>query len=195
MTEIRKIQQVGRSTLVVAIPKKWADEVELRQGSHVNIERETDGSFRIITKEANKRQRPKFSLNADKCGAPGMLVRALTGIYLTGVDTIRVYSKELQPSHLEQTRCAVQHLTGLGIIEQVSNEVVIQDFIDPIKFSFESLIKHILQILSFMQETIIKALEERGSNLATEVSNLEDEVDRVYWLAVSSFYLRLETPL
>lgn len=190
MVEIRKIQQVGRSTLAVAIPKKWANEVELKPGSQVIIEKEVDGSFRIRTKTSEKKRVSKCTINTDKCIAPGMLVRSITGVYLTGREAIEVYSKnELKPYHLEQTRDAVQRLTGLGVIEQTSNEIVIQDFLDPAKFPFENLIKHMFRIISFMQETIIKTLEDCEPDLAAEVSNLEDEIDRLYWLTVRQLLL------
>ncbi len=185
MVEIRKVQQVGHSTLVVAIPKKWANKVELKQGSQVIIEKETDGSFRIRTKMSENRKVSKCIINADKCNAPDMLVRAITGVYLAGREVIEVSSKkELTAYHLEQTRDSIRRLTGLGIIEQTSNEVVIHDFLDPAKFPFKNLVKHMFQIISFIQETIINALESSDPNLVVEVSNLEYELDHLYWLTV-----------
>lgn len=190
MVEIRKIQQVGRSTLAVAIPKKWANEVNLKPGSQVSIEKELDGCFRIRTRTTENKRVTKSIINADECKAPDLLGRSITGIYLTGIEAIEIHSKkELTPQQLQETRDAVQRLTGLGIIEQTANEVIIHDFLDPAKFPFENLIKHMFQIISFMQETIIKTLEECDVDLASEVSNLEDEIDRLYWLTVRQLLL------
>ncbi len=88
MVEIRKIQQVGRSTLAVAIPKKWANEVNLKPGSQVSIEKELDGSFRIRTRTTENKRVTKCIINADKCKAPDLLGRSITGIYLTGREAI-----------------------------------------------------------------------------------------------------------
>jgi phosphate uptake regulator len=112
-----------------------------------------------------------------------MLGRSITGIYLTGREVIEVFSNsELKPHHLEQSRDAVQRLTGLGIIEQTPKGVIIQDFLDPSKFPFENLIKHIFQIISFMQKSLIETLSECELHSVADVSNLENEVDRLYWL-------------
>jgi len=160
MSEIRKVQQVGRSTLSVAIPKKWANEINLTHGSQVTIEKEVDGSFKIRTRIADSDRISKCSINVDKYKTANMLVRAITGLYLTGKHEIEIYSnKELKPDQLEQIRNVVQHFVGLGIIEQTSKAVIIHDFLDPAKFPFQNLIRHIFQTILFMQRTIIKMLK------------------------------------
>jgi phosphate uptake regulator len=188
--EIRKIQQVGHSTLVVTIPKKWADELYLKAGQQVSLERETDGSIRILTEGVRKRNKPTFIINADMFNTPDMLVRALTGVYLSGRNTIRVFSKKgLKPHHLEQVRCVAQNLTGLGIIEQTANEVIIHDILDPTKFPLENLIRHMFKIISFMQEILWNILEKFDHSLGGEITNLESEIDRVYWLTTRQLLL------
>ncbi len=192
MIEIRKIQQVGRSTLAVAIPKKWATDIEMKPGAQVSIERDVDGSFRIRTDTYAKRRMSKCVINADRCDSFGMLERSITGIYLTGREVIEIRSnEELNPNYLKQIRNAVQRLTGLGIIEQTSKSVIIHDFLDPAKFPFENLIKHMFQTLSFMQQSLIKTLDKCDVNSVKELKYLEEEFDRLYRLTVRQLLLVL----
>jgi phosphate uptake regulator len=192
LVEIRKIQQVGRSTLAVAIPKKWAVDAKLNPGTQVIVDNEGNGIFRIRTKASDKKVFSRCIINSDKCNSPFMLQRTIASIYLTGKETIEVQSKtELKSSHLTQIRDAVESLTGLGIIEQKSNQVIIQDFLDPGKFPFSNLIKHIFQIIAFMQDTLLKNIDEGGKELASEILNLEDELDRLYRLTIRQLLLVL----
>ena len=190
MGEVRKIQQVGHSTLVVTIPKKWANEMNLRAGQQVSLEREIDGSIRIYTREVVKKGTSTCNINVEEFNATEMLVRALIGIYLSGRNTIRVYSeKGIEPHYTDQIRCVTQSLTGLGIIEQTSNEVIIHDILDSTKFPFENLIRHMFKIISFIEEILAKTIDEVDNRLAGEITNLEVEIDRVYWLAVRQLLL------
>jgi phosphate uptake regulator len=190
MGEIRKIQQVGHSTLVVTIPKKWADEMGLRAGQQVNLEREADDSIRIHTEKVMKKSGSTCNINVDEYNATEMLARALIGIYLSGRNTIRVYSeKGMEPHHTEQIRCVTQSLTGLGIIEQASNEVIIHDILDSTKFPFENLIRHMFKIIAFIEEILVKTLDEFDNKLSGEITNLEIEIDRVYWLTIRQLLL------
>ncbi len=190
MGEIRKIQQVGHSTLVVTIPKKWANEMKLRAGQQVSLEREIDGSIRIYTEAVVKGSNTICNINVDEYSATEMLVRALIGVYLSGRNTIRIYSDTgIEPHYTEQIRYVTQSLTGLGIIEQTSNEVVIHDILDSTKFPFENLIRHMFKIISFMEEILAKTLDEFDNRLSGEITNLEVEIDRVYWLTVRQLLL------
>lgn len=189
MSEIRKIQQVGHSTLVVTIPKKWADEMNLKAGQQVSLEKGADGSIRIHA-EVTKKSTPTCAINVDEFDSTEMLVRSLIGIYLSGRNTIKVYSeKGMEPHHMEQIRYATQSLTGLGIIEQTSNEVIIHDILDSTKFPFENLIRHMFKIISFIEEILAKTLDTFDNRLVGEIRNLEVEIDRVYWLTVRQLLL------
>lgn len=46
--EIRKVQQVGYSTLVVSLPRDWVKEVGLKQGDVVSLMRDADGTLRLF---------------------------------------------------------------------------------------------------------------------------------------------------
>jgi phosphate uptake regulator len=116
----------------------------------------------------------------------------ITGNYILGHDTIQIVSKrELRPEHLEETRRATQRLTGLGIVEQTLRQVTVQSFVDPTKFPVYGLIRRLHIVISSMQEAAVKALVEKRPELANEVSHMEAEADRIYWLVVRQLLLAI----
>ncbi|WP_455284836.1 PhoU domain-containing protein [[Eubacterium] cellulosolvens] len=191
--EARKVQRVGYSTLTVSLPRSWVQEVNLKQGDVVTIKREDDGSLRVFSGLEQKREEPrKCIIDADLCDKPDLLTRLITGNYILGHDTIQVISKrELKPEHLEEIRRATQRLTGLGIVEQTLRQVTVQSFVDPTKFPVYGLIRRLHIVISSMQEAAVKSLVERRPDLANEVSHMESEADRIYWLVVRQLLLAI----
>jgi len=191
--EARKVQRVGYSTLTVSLPRSWVQEVNLKQGDVVSIKREDDGSLRVFSGLEQKHEEArKCIIDADLCDKPDLLTRLITGNYILGHDTIQIASKrELKPEHLEEIRRATQRLTGLGIVEQTLRQVTVQSFVDPTKFPVYGLIRRLHIVISSMQEAAVKALAEKRPDLANEVSHMESEADRIYWLVVRQLLLAI----
>ena len=51
--EIRKIQFSGKSSYMLALPKKWVEEMGLKRGESVAVERQGDSSL-IVTPRVGK---------------------------------------------------------------------------------------------------------------------------------------------
>ena len=189
--EVRKVQQVGYSTLVVSLPREWVREVGLKQGDVVSLLREGDGTLRLvpgISKEGKEQLRA--IIDADRCMEPGLLTRIITGIYIIGYDTIQIISRKgLSIEHLDEIRKTTQRLTGLSIVEQTLNYTIVQNFVDPTRFPVDGLLRRLYIITSSMQEAAFRALAERKGELALEVLNMENEVDKIYWLVVRQLLL------
>ncbi|MCP8305050.1 MAG: phosphate uptake regulator PhoU [archaeon] len=190
-TDTRKVQQVGLSTLVVSLPRDWTKEVGLKRGDVVTFKKEEDGSLRILSgTEREKTELMMCIIDADLCKEPRLLTRIITANYILGRDTIQVSWKgEPHPEHLEEIRSAVKHLTGLGIVEQTLNHVTLHNFIDPTKYSLYDMLRRIYVIFSSMLTIAIQALIKQKSELAIEVSRMEDEVDQFYWLIIRQIVL------
>ena len=131
-------------------------------------------------------------VNADLCGSPNLLTRIITGNYILGHDTIQVAAKdELKKVHLEEIRTTIQRLTGLSIVEQTLKQVSLQSFIDPTRFSIYGLMRRLHIITSSMLEASIKALVGGRAEVAAEVTHMEEESDRIYWLIVRQLLLAI----
>jgi phosphate uptake regulator len=191
--EARKVQRVGYSTLTVSLPREWVEDVKLKAGDIVSIKREDDGSLKLIPGTEHKREEVKNCIvNADLCTSDNLLTRVITANYILGHDTIQVVAKdELKKVHLEEIRSTTQRLTGLSIVEQTLKQITLQSFVDPTRFPIYGLIRRLHIIITSMLEVSIKALVERRPELASEVSHMEEESDRIYWLIVRQLLLAI----
>jgi len=183
--DVRKVQMVGYSTLSVSLPKDWVKEVGVKAGDVVSIVRLEDGSLRLHPGIAKDERPPKRVVNVDKCDEPGLLKRIIIGLYIIGAESIVVAGKSgLNPKQLEEIKTAVQKLNGFGIVEQTSNTVTIQSFLDPTKFPIDGLLRRLHTVTTYMLEASMKAILERKKEYAQEVVLVEEEMDKIYWMTV-----------
>jgi len=189
--EIRKVQQVGYSTLVVSLPRDWVKEVGLKQGDVVSLMRDADGTLRLFPGMGKESKAPvKVVVEADKITEEGLLTRLITGMYIIGHDTIQISSRRgLSKMHLDEIRKTVQRLTGISIVEQTLTYTTLQNFVDPTKFPVNGLLRRLYIITSSMLNADYRSLKERRKDLANEVLHMENEVDRIYWLVVRQLLL------
>jgi phosphate uptake regulator len=189
--EARKVQRVGYSTLTVSLPRDWVEDVKLKAGDIVSIKREDDGSLKVVPGTERKREEIKnVIINADLCRSPNLLTRVITANYILGHDTIQLVAKdELKKPHLEEIRATTQRVTGLSIVEQTLKQITLQSFIDATRFPIYGLMRRLHIITSSMLDASIKALVERRP--VTEVSHMEEESDRIYWLIVRQLLLAI----
>ena len=192
--ESRKVQRVGYSTLTVSLPRDWVEDVKLKAGDIVSIKREDDGSLKLIIGTEHERDEVKNCIvNADLCSSPNLLTRVITANYILGHDAIQIVAKEeLKKGHLQEIRATTQRVTGLSIVEQTPKQITLQSFIDPTRFPIYGLMRRLHIIASSMLEASIKALVERRAELAAEVTHMEEESDRIYWLIVRQLLLGIQ---
>lgn len=184
---------MGYSTLTVSLPRDWVEDVKLKAGDIVSIKREDDGSLKLVPGTEHKRDEVRNCIvNADLCNSNHLLTRVITANYILGHDTIQIVAKEeLKREHLEEIRATTQRLTGLSIVEQTMKQVTLQSFVDPTRFPIYGLMRRLHIILSSMLDVSLRALVERRPELASEVSHMEEESDRIYWLIVRQLLLAI----
>jgi len=182
--QIRNIQLVGKYTFTLSLPKDWVQKWNLKKGDKIIITEDEDGSLRITPEFKGKEKRSMvYRISADKCDQPWLLERLLIGNYMLGRETIEITSeKNIKPEHLLEVRKALRRLTGLSIVEESQNRIVLQCFIEPTKFPIEKLIKRLYALASIMHSDSINALMNRDKELAISVLHREAEADMVYWL-------------
>lgn len=187
------MQRVGYSTLTVSLPRDWVEDVKLKAGDIVSIKREDDGSLKLFPGTEHKRDEIRNCIvNADLCNSTHLLTRVITANYILGHDTIQILAKdELKKHHLEEIRATTQRLTGLSIVEQTIKQITLQSFVDPTRFPIYDLMRRLHIIITSMVDVSIKALVERRPELASEVTHMEEESDRIYWLIVRQLLLAI----
>lgn len=189
--EIRKAQRAGYSTLVVSLPIKWVKESGVKPGDSLALAEEQDGSLRVIPQMGMKKPVEAVCIvNADLCSEKDLLSKILIGEYIVGYDIIQVASKRpLKPEQLHEIRDATTKLIGMGVVEQTLNRVTLQSLVDPTKFPIYASIRRLHTIIIAMFDAILQAIAEKETKYLKEVSNMENDIDRLYRLIVRQLIL------
>jgi len=186
--EMRKIQFTGKSSYIVSLPKQWIIEMGLKQGDQVAVVRQGISALQIVPlKHHNKpagAEDATIEIKQDDEGS--VIIRKLISLYLLGFSIMNVKPKlgRLKPSQRNAVKDAVKGmLMGTEIIADSTEGITIQVLINLFELSVDGALKRMLIIAKSMQNDALLALVEANYDLAREVINSDDEVDRF------SFYI------
>lgn len=185
--ETRKLQYTGGSSYIVSLPKKWIQELGLKQGDHVVIMREANSVLQITpaSKRGTKEQK-EATIAVGKDSKPYFIARKLIALYFLGYNVITIVPKEerLLVEQREVIKNIVRRvLMGTEIIADSASGITLQVLINLLDLSVDAAFKRMLLIAKSMYRDTLLALQENNIELAGEVVRSDDEVDRF------SFYI------
>ena len=149
--ENRKVQRVGKLTLSVSLPNTWAKEHGVKRGDLIAFRPENDGSLRLMLSPLAEKigASSEVSVPAELCNEPGLLERIIVGNYVLGRDIIRIVApRRLNSTHISNVRNVLHKLIGLSIIEETSNQLILQCSVDPSKFPIDIVIRRLYVLAS-----------------------------------------------
>lgn len=186
MLEQRKIMALGRSSLVISLPKHWIQLTELKQGDVVSLAINRDRSL-VIFPGARKEDEPsKITLYVDPEEKEAFLARSLIACYLNGYSIIRLVSKKFFTVGQQKAIRKIVQMLYMRIMEADTKEIVISTLIDESKASIQMGVNRMYKVSSSMCRDAFTALINQDASLAKSVYSLDDEVDHF-----SYFLLRL----
>jgi phosphate uptake regulator len=181
--ETRKVQVTGGSTYTVSLPKTWATENGVSGGSVVEFHPEEDAL--LLTP---RREEEKTEGTLDITGLEDQqLTRAVITMYVSGFDIITLETARVTAAQRRTIRDAVQGLVGLEVIGETSERVQLQDLLDSSELSMHNAITRMRLVSTTMLEDAVTALIENDEDLATDVIQRDDDVDRL-WAMVSRVF-------
>ncbi|WP_254829442.1 phosphate signaling complex PhoU family protein [Haloglomus salinum] len=181
--ETRKVQVTGGSTFTVSLPKDWATENGVSGGSVVEFHPEEDAL--LLTP---RREEEKVEGTLDIGGLEDRdLMRAVVTMYVSGFDIITLESTRVTAAQRRTIRDAVQSLVGLEVIGETSERVRLQDLLDSSELSLHNAITRMRLVAVTMLNDSVAALVEDDDDLAADVIQRDDDVDRL-WSMVSRVF-------
>ena len=178
--EIRKIQRTGGSTFIVSLPKKWADRVGVTNGMNVGITIRPDGTL-LITPNTSSPSPAQNKL--DVTGKSGeVLIREIIASYIAGFNIIEIRSNRITAEQKQTIREITHKLIGPEIIEETADRMILQDLLNPAELSLFQSVRRMFLIANSMQNDALQALISNDIDLAMDVAQRDDEVDRLYLL-------------
>jgi phosphate transport system protein len=188
--ERRKVQVTGGSTFTVSIPKGWARENDVGAGDEVAFYPDR-GSLLLLPVGDDEQTRG----NLDVTGLAGEnLTRAVMTMYVSGFDVLALEADRISSDQRRAIREATQSLVGLEVLEETSDRVVIQDLLDSSELSVHNAVRRMRLISMSMLEDAVTALTEDDGDLAADVIERDDDVDRLYFVVSRIFRSTLRSP-
>ena len=181
--ETRKIQFTGKSSYIVSLPKQWISELGLKQGDQVRMVRKGSSTLEVFPPkfESRKQKKEDATIEISEDEKADAIVRKLISLYFLGFRTINLKSKNgrLNPSQRNTVKEAVKRmLMGSEIISDSSNGITIQVLVNLLELSVDGAFKRMIHLAKSMSNDAILAVKENNMDLAEEVINTDDEVDR-----------------
>jgi len=184
--EQRKVMSLGRSSLVISLPKHWAKLNELKQGDVVSLAIQRDRSLVVFPGAGRKKGSREITLHIDPDERAVMIVRSIIACYLNGYSGIRLVSKKIFPVTQQRAIRRIVRILYMRIMESDSKSMHITTLIDESKASVISGIQRMHMIANSMCRDVLNSLRDQDATLAKTVYSLDDDVDHF-----SFFILRL----
>lgn len=183
--ETRKVQQTGGSTYIISLPKQWAEKVGITPGARVGVQPQPNGKL-LISPEIDSKPLRKKTIDITNISGNG-LERAFIATYLAGYDIIEFTSSKISADQKKTIRAVCHKLIGPEIVEENSNLVLVQDLLSPNELSIKKAVQRMSLITTSMFNDSIIAVCSGDVDLATDVMERDDEVDRLYMVISKQF--------
>jgi len=188
----RKVQITGGSTFMVTLPKNWAESIGLEPGTEVQMVSVKPNAMVMQPKTGiNKEDKVGKLVLDDQEGAP--LTRSIISLYIAGYEVIRIEGKQISSTQRSTIRRTIQSLIGPEIVEESSDLIIIRNLSDLSELSINETLSRIYQISRSMFDDAIKALIRHDTELAKDVQDRDDDVDRLFMALARRFRVMLYT--
>jgi len=179
--------------MTVSLPKDWIVSNSIKPGDPVAVRVLQDGTISIDPKMRTEREESRKMIMTDEDESREHLTRKLIGAYLAGFNIIEVRSKtrldlDLKHAVKEMSRLVI----GPEVIEETSNAITLHDLSDPVELPQEKCVRRMQLLVGSMHKDAILALKDGDEALAKDVIDRDQDVDRLYWMAVKQYNMILK---
>lgn len=182
----RKIIPLGKSSLVITLPKEWLNLNNLIKGDRVDVSIQQNQSLLVRPEYDKEHKEEKISIIIEEGEPTDSIIRIIIGCYLNGYELITLNSRKIFSSRQQQVIRQTVKSLYLRIIESTSRKVIIQILMDESRASVLSGIERMHIITRAMCSDVLNSMRNWDVDLARSVVNLEDDVDQFLF-----FLLRL----
>jgi len=193
--QTRRIQLTGRSSYIISIPKRWAEEIGIKPKDEVMIVRHGQYAIQIIPKGSVKQHKQKEAVIKVVHEDAHSIVRKVISLYLVGYNIININAEKgrLDPELKKIIKdIARRLLMGVEVIYDSINSMTLHVLLNVAELSVDNAFKRMLLLTKSMLRGAMIALKESNTALAREIVSDDDEVDRFYFYIVRQLNIAVE---
>lgn len=200
--EKRRLFKLGKSSLVISLPKNWLTKHNLKGGDEVLIEEKEDGSLEIRPATVFKFKASPLMISCGKKFHRGLLERLILSAYITGRDPIIIeIDKEILEPVTDEINKVVKKAKELEIIRETSKKdkgrklLIISSILKEDYYPIKSSVDRMVSLIQTMVRYLALALEKGSSDYLVEINYMEAEVDRVYLKLLKQLFWALRNSI
>lgn len=175
---------LGKSSLVVSLPKEWMQLNDVKKGETVSFNIQRDRSLVIYPSSIKKSEEKEIIINVTSNEEEILITQKILGAFLNGYTGIILTSDNIFT--VPQTK-AIRNMAGrlyMRVMEADAKKVYLQSLTDESKASLEQAIKRMHLISRSMCEGAFTALKNNDVALAKSTFSLDDDVDHFAFFIV-----------
>ncbi len=169
---------------MVSLPKRWANINAISDGSLLFFSQNQNGDLLLSNSISEKDSVVKLDITG-KCGET--LIREIIACYIAGYKTIEVSSNQITAGQKRDLHFIVNKLIGPEILEETISKVIIQDLLSSEDLQADRALKRIKNLTRSMIQDSLSALIKRNKELARDVIQRDNDVDRLNLLIARQF--------
>jgi phosphate uptake regulator len=174
---------------------KWVRDVGLKAGDTLNLTTMPNRTILVSSSDISKEYATlKATVDYIHSESAENNLRILISYYLMGYDVIRLTTKKGFSAYDRKfiKDSVRQILIGLELVEESRNELVFQCLLNYNDLPLGRVIKNMYGLVLSMLEDSMTALRDHNVELAEDIIQRDDDVDRFYLLAVRQLKASIE---
>lgn len=191
----RRIMSLGRSSMVISLPKNWMQLNELNKGDVVSFAIQRDRSLVIYPGAQKKSSQKEITLRIGHDEEDNLIAQKIIGSFLNGYSGLTLISEKI--FSIPQ-RKVIRNTAGrlyMRIMESDSKGVYLQTLTDESKASLEQAVQRMHLISHSMCEDIFNSLKSNDISLAKSVFSLDDDVDHFAFFILRLLRVAAQDPV
>ncbi len=173
----RRIMSLGRSSMVISLPKNWMQLNELKKGDVVSFAIQRDRSLVVFPGAERKQTAKEVTLRIGQNEDEYLITQKIFGCYLSGYTGISLVSETVFSIPQRKAIRNVSRMLYMRIMESDAKGVYIKTLTDESTVSLEQAIQRMHLISHSMCEDVFTAIKNNDMALAKAVFSLDDDVD------------------
>jgi len=176
--EQRKIMALGKSSMVISLPKYWLETNNLSRGDHVSLTVQHDQSLVVQPSYKTMTDQDEIHLSVKADESEASIIRLIISCYLNGYSNVKLTSENIFTVEQQRAIRSIINTLYMRIMESNASSITLQTLIDESKASVFSGIERMHIITSSMCRDTLNSMKNWDEGLAKSVVSLEDDVDQ-----------------
>ncbi|MBT7902230.1 phosphate uptake regulator PhoU [Candidatus Woesearchaeota archaeon] len=166
----RKLIQLGKSTLVVSIPQKWAKEQELNPGSELDLEIKENAL--LLTKEAEIIEK-KIEINAHQ--NTNTTKRIIATLYRQGFTEITI--KNPNENNIKEIyNITEKRLIGFEVVTHKDKKCILRQLGKIDSYDFDNALRRLFLLILDLANETVEVLEKKQKQESAKF--IEDNINK-----------------